>query len=221
MPDRLRNVTTGLYLISAICGLVDAVCFLALGRVFAEMMTGNLLLLAFSIGKGELLAGSAQYLPAIVAFTLGALVGGRILRGPRKMRERRVGFAIEWVLLWAAAALAAFARPEAGNAEGVALIALLSFAMGIQNAMIRVHGVPDLATNVMTLTYTGIVADSAFAGGDNTNWRRRALSIGLFCLSAAVGAYLLSFGLVWPLLLACLVFSVAMLPLMFGESEAR
>jgi uncharacterized membrane protein YoaK (UPF0700 family) len=218
---RLHNVTTGLYLISAICGLVDAVCFLALGRVFAEMMTGNLLLLAFSIGKGELLEGSAQYLPAIIAFTLGALLGGRILRGPKKMQERRVGFIVEWVLLWIAVAIAAFGHPEAGNAHGVALIAVLSFAMGIQNAMIRVHGVPDLATNVMTLTYTGIVADSAFAGGDNRNWRRRALSIGLFFVSDGAGALLLSFGLVWPLLLACVIFSVAMLPLLFGQSEAR
>jgi uncharacterized membrane protein YoaK (UPF0700 family) len=42
VKDRLTDVTTGLYLISATCGLVDAVCFLALAGVFAEMMTGNL-----------------------------------------------------------------------------------------------------------------------------------------------------------------------------------
>ena len=40
--ERLTDVTTGLYMISATCGLVDALCFLALGGVFAEMMTGNL-----------------------------------------------------------------------------------------------------------------------------------------------------------------------------------
>jgi len=38
--DLLTDVTTGLYMISATCGLVDAVCFLAFG-VFAEMMTGT------------------------------------------------------------------------------------------------------------------------------------------------------------------------------------
>jgi uncharacterized membrane protein YoaK (UPF0700 family) len=37
----MADVTTGLYMISAICGLVDAVCFLALGGVFAEMMTAT------------------------------------------------------------------------------------------------------------------------------------------------------------------------------------
>jgi len=33
-------------MITVICGLVDAVCFIGLGGVFAEMMTGNLLLMA-------------------------------------------------------------------------------------------------------------------------------------------------------------------------------
>ena len=73
----------------------------------------------------------------------------------------------------------------------------------------------------MTLTYTGMIADSRLAGGDSRNWRRRALSIGLFCASAAVGALLLGFGMAWPLLLASTVFTVAMVPLMFGETESR
>lgn len=41
---RLKDVTTGLYMITEICGLVDAVCFVGLGGVFAEMMTGMLLM---------------------------------------------------------------------------------------------------------------------------------------------------------------------------------
>jgi len=65
--DLLTDVTTGLYMISATCGLVDAVCFLALGGVFAEMMTGNLLLMALSIGTGGALGETARYIPAIVA----------------------------------------------------------------------------------------------------------------------------------------------------------
>lgn len=185
------------------------------------MMTGNLLLLALSIGKGQLIEGSEQYLPAILAFTLGALIGGRLLRGPQKMRERRVGFAIEGAILWGATALAAVGSPTVGNLQGQVLIALLALGMGIQNAMMRVHGVPDLATNVMTMTYTSIIADSGLSGGDNKNWRRRALSIGLFCASAAAGALLLSFGIVWPLLLAAVVFTLAMVPLMLGEAEPR
>lgn len=87
MPTRLRDVTTGLYMSGAICGLIDAVCFLALGGVLVEMMTGNLLLLAFSIGTGAPFGDTAHYLPAIVAFSIGAVLGGRLLRGRRRSRS--------------------------------------------------------------------------------------------------------------------------------------
>jgi uncharacterized membrane protein YoaK (UPF0700 family) len=217
----LRSVTTGLYLITAVCGLVDAVCFLALGGVFAEMMTGNLLLLALSLGTGGTLGDSARYVPAILAFVAGALLGGRLLRGPQKMRERRIGFAVEWLILVGATAVAWHFAPDDRNAAGQLLVALLALAMGLQNAMVRVHGVPDLATNVMTVTFTAIFADSRIAGGDNRNWTRRLASVGLFCLSAATGALLLGFGLVWPLLLASLLFGVAMIPLVFGTDRPK
>ena len=171
--DLITDVTTGLYMISATCGLVDAVCFLALGGVFAEMMTGNLLLMALSIGTGGALGETARYIPAIVAFILGALIGGRLLRGPRRMQERRIGFAVEWGVIVAATVLTFAASPNAYNLAGHVVVAMLAFAMGIQNAMLRVHGIPDIATNVMTVTFTGIIADSVLAGGTDQNWRRR------------------------------------------------
>jgi hypothetical protein len=90
--DLSSGMLNQFYMISATCGLVDALCFLALGGVFAEMMTGNLLLMALSIGTGSALGQSARYIPAIVAFSLGALIGGRLLGGPQKLQERRIGF---------------------------------------------------------------------------------------------------------------------------------
>jgi uncharacterized membrane protein YoaK (UPF0700 family) len=82
--------------------------------------------------------------------------------------------------------------------------------MGVQNVMIRRWGVPDLATNVMTLTLTGLVAEWSLVGGDNHNAGRRASSIGLFALSAVLGAYLTRFGVLWPLLLATAIFTLAL-----------
>jgi uncharacterized membrane protein YoaK (UPF0700 family) len=221
LKRRLTDVTTGLYMITAICGLVDAVCFLALGGVFAEMMTGNLLLMAFSIGTGSALGDTTRYVPAVVAFMAGALLGGRLLRGPQKMRERRVGFAVEWMIVVGATVVAAFGAPDAHNLSGKVLVAMLSLAMGLQSAMVRVHGVPDLATNVMTMTFTGIFADSRVAGGDSKNWTRRVLSIGLFVVSAAIGALVLQFGIVWPLLLTSVVLSLAMIPLLLGDHQSK
>ena len=164
--ERLTDVTTGLYMISATCGLVDALCFLALGGVFAEMMTGNLLLMALSIGTGSALGQSARYIPAIVAFSLGALIGGRLLRGPQKLQERRIGFAVELVIIVAATALTWVSEPDAHNLAGPVVVAMPALAMGIQNAMVRVHGEPDIATNVMTVTFTGIYRFHA-------GWRHR------------------------------------------------
>ena len=40
-----NDIRPGLYLVSAVCGIIDSTCILSLGGVFAEMMTGNLLLM--------------------------------------------------------------------------------------------------------------------------------------------------------------------------------
>ena len=73
---------TGLFLITSVCGFVDAACFLSLGQVFAEMMTGNLLLFCFYVGTGYPLFENVGYLVALAAFACGAITGGRINRGP-------------------------------------------------------------------------------------------------------------------------------------------
>src|SRR5437764_14414804 len=67
---------------------------------------------------------------------------------------------------------------------------LLAFAMGMQNALIRRHGVPDVATNLLTITVTSLIADSVPAGGRNENWQRRIASVTIFIGSALVGAVL-------------------------------
>ena len=67
---------------------------------------------------------------------------------------------------------------------------------------------------------TAIIADSKAAGGDNRNWRRRSLSVGLFVAGAALGAFLLKFGALWPLLVTSLLFTIAMVPLLLGKSQA-
>jgi len=70
------------------------------------------------------------------------------------------------------------------------LIALLALAMGLQNAAARVLAVPDLTTTVLTLTITGLAADSTLAGGSNPRAGRRLLATGAMFLGAAIGAVL-------------------------------
>src|SRR5205085_8524906 len=67
------------------------------------------------------------------------------------------------------------------------IIGLTALAMGLRNATERKLAVPDLTTTVLTLTITGLAADSSLAGGTNPRWQRRIASILLMFVGAFAG----------------------------------
>lgn len=211
------DIRPGLYLVSAVCGIIDATCILALGGVFAEMMTGNLLLMSVNLGSGGKILHAERFLWPLLAFGLGAVLGGRLLHGSDTQQDRRTGFILVWCAILIAAAICWWYEPNGHETLGRAITALLACAMGTQTALLRRHGVPDLATNVMTLTLTAILAESRLAGGSHTNVLRRALSITCFFLGGMVGAYLSASGTFYPLAVAAILYSAAMVPLMRGQ----
>ncbi len=81
-------------------------------------------------------------------------------------------------------------------------VVFLAFA---RNVTVRKMAVPDLTTTVVTLTITGLAADSRFAGGTSPRWHRRLLAVALRFLGAARGTLLLRRSLVLPLATAILV----------------
>jgi uncharacterized membrane protein YoaK (UPF0700 family) len=209
----------GIYLITCICGMLDAACFLGMGQVFAEIMTGNLVYLAFAIGT----RGTGQSLPvlpyviALGTFALGALAGGRLVRLPSPWGSHRIAFAVEWAALASAMVATLIVHPRYHGDARFVVIGILAFGMGIQNAAVRRWGVPDLATNVMTLTMTGLITDTRVGGGDNHHATRRATSIGIFVASAIFGAFLIRYGVLWPQVAALVIFTVALPILLQGE----
>jgi hypothetical protein len=75
--------------------------------------------------------------------------------------------------------------------------------MGFRNATIRQLKVPDLTTTVLTLTVTGIAADSSLVGGGNPNLVRRISAVVAIFIGAAAGAVMVThMGLALPLLVA-------------------
>jgi uncharacterized membrane protein YoaK (UPF0700 family) len=221
---RLPPFIVGIYVITCICGMLDAACYLGLGQVFAEIMTGNLVYVAFAIGT----RGTGQSLPvlpyviALGAFAAGALLGGRLVRLRSRLGSHRIAFAIEWVALICAVGATVIVHPQYhGNARFI-VIGILAFGMGIQNAAVRKWGVPDLATNVMTLTMTGLITDTRLGGGDNHHAGRRSTAIGIFVASAVFGAFLVRYGVLWPQVAALVIFTVA-LPILLqaGPREDR
>jgi uncharacterized membrane protein YoaK (UPF0700 family) len=152
---------------------------------------------------------------------VGALGGGRLVRVSGWWGDHRVGFVVEWLALLGAVIATLVVHPQYhGNARFV-VIGILAFGMGIQNAEVRRWGVPNLATNVMTLTLTALIADSTLAGGNNNHAGRRAASLGIFAISAGFGAFLVRYGVVWAQLAALIIFSLALPTLLFAEDVQK
>jgi uncharacterized membrane protein YoaK (UPF0700 family) len=180
-----------LLVLTAVTGLVDAVSYLKLGHVFVANMTGNVVFLGFAVADAEDFSIPASLL-AIAAFMAGALVGGRIGSSAGRHRARLLAIAtcLQIALVGAALAVSmAGLDPEAALAQ-YSLIVLLAAAMGVQNATARRLAVPDLTTTVLTLTLTGLAADSTLAGGKNPHPGRRLQATAVMFLGAAVGAFL-------------------------------
>jgi uncharacterized membrane protein YoaK (UPF0700 family) len=179
-------------LLTLVTGIVDADAYLKLGHVFVANMTGNVVFLGFAAAgaSGLSVAGS---LLAIACFLPGGVAAGRLAArlGDNRLRHLRTATAAQVILFTAALPVAAIAGDHIGSGSRYALIALLSLAMGIQNATARRLAVTDLTTTVLTLTLTGIAADSRLGGGSGAHTGRRLLAVAAMLVGALVGAVLL------------------------------
>jgi uncharacterized membrane protein YoaK (UPF0700 family) len=88
------------------------------------------------------------------------------------------------------------------------VIGLTALAMGLRNATARKLAVPDLTTTVLTLTITGLAADSSLAGGTNPRWQRRIGSVLAMFAGAAAGGLMLKRSVV-EALCVCGIASIA------------
>jgi uncharacterized membrane protein YoaK (UPF0700 family) len=192
-PLGRRQTVAALLTLTFVTGLVDAVSYLRLGHVFVANMTGNVVFLGFSADPRSGLSAAASVI-AIAGFVLGALAGGRAAHhlAARHLRGWLAGaFAAEALIIGAVAALAGVGLlPYAGDGR-FATIAILAAALGVQNTTVRHLGAPDLTTTVLTLTLTGLAADSVLAGGPGARPHRRLGSVAVMLAGAAAGAGIL------------------------------
>ena len=190
----MTTVIAILLAMTAVSGIVDAVCFIALGHVFTANMTGNVVFLGFAIGGVPGLSIWRSLL-ALVFFMSGALLGGRMTKAmnPQDPGSTPVhALVIETLLLLAASVVSiGFRAPyEDHKLKIVLVIALTAVVMGLRNAVVRKLGVPDLTTTVLTMTIAGLAADARLAGGQGSHSGRRLVSIGAMLIGALVGAAL-------------------------------
>jgi len=189
--DRDGPLAPLLLALTVVTGLVDAFSYLSLGHVFVANMTGNVVFLAFALAgaRGFSLLAS---LAALGAFSAGALVGGRLAVSIGHDRGRLVVVVgvLEALLVAVSVVVVTVVRVPGAGAARYVLIVILSLAMGAQNASARSLAVPDLTTTVLTLTITGISADSRLVGGAGSKAGRRLVSALSMFVGALVGALL-------------------------------
>jgi len=196
--------------LTAVTGLVDSFSYLVLGHVFVANMTGNVVFFAFALaGVGGFSAPAS--VAAIGCFAVGALIVGRLGRSLAARRELLLGVTagIEAVILAETVTMAALTSRPIPAGLRYALIVALSLAMGAQNATARKLAVPDLTTTVLTLTITGIAADSPIAGATGAHAARRLISVAAMFGGALAGALLvLRVHIVYPLAIALIILAV-------------
>jgi len=197
-PTTEKVIPYALLGMTAVTGLVDAVSFLSLGRVFTANMTGNIVLLAFATAHVSGLS-IARSLTALLAFLVGAIFGGRFMaraNAESLTRFAAQAFLLEGALLFAASFCGIGYRGNLleDSFQPFAMIALMALAMGTRNAAVRKLAIPDLTTTVLTLTITGIAADSSIAKGNNPRLARSVESVVAMFLGAALGAVIIHYS---------------------------
>ena len=211
-PTTEKVIPYALLGMTAVTVIVDAASLLSLGRVFTANMTGNIVLLAFATAHVPGLS-IARSLAALLAFLVGAVFGGRVMArasADSQIRFAAKAFLLEVAFLFAASFCGIGYRGDLleHSFRPFALIALTALAMGTRNAAVRKLAIPDLTTTVLTLTITGIGADSSLANGNNPRLARRVASVGAMFLGAALGAVVIHYSISAALWLATAISAV-------------
>ncbi|MBW4042816.1 MAG: DUF1275 domain-containing protein [Acidobacteria bacterium] len=191
-------------------GVVDAIGYLGLDKVFTGNMTGNVVILAMGLTGQDGLPIVGPIL-ALAGFVAGGMAAGRLLRGVPKGWHRRD----TWVLAIAAGLLllaliptAFITRTPAIPALGLPVTALLAVAMGMQAGAARHIAVTDVTTVVITSTLAALAFDSRFGRNTGQTWFRRLAAVTLLALGALSGATLLLVAFWLGLALAALLLVV-------------
>jgi uncharacterized membrane protein YoaK (UPF0700 family) len=209
--------------LTASSGAVDAVSFLALGKVFTAFVTGNVAFLGMAIASTT---GSAIYgvappriiwvLAALAGFAGGIYLATKIVRPSRQPAShkgeqpngvvwpQRTTFALGlsllahlcFVLIW----FATSARP--GDNVIPVLLAAWALAMGMQSAAVRNLNVGGIFTTAATATFIfllGAVANGVPITGDERR-RMRGVLVSLAIGATAGGLLLIHAPIYAPLL---------------------
>ncbi len=200
--QRTRDFLLDLLTVSS--GAIDAISFLALGKVFSAFMTGNIAFLGLRLA-GASAPETIAILSSMVAFALGVFISVKIV-GPSKdgaiwTQRVTISLAVSLIphaffqIVW----FASGGQPSFDTS--CVLLALWAFPMGMQSAAIRSLHVDGVFTTAATATIIFLVGD--LASWSSTVAERRRLAhvlLSLFIGATAGGSLLVHTPIYAPLL---------------------
>jgi uncharacterized membrane protein YoaK (UPF0700 family) len=201
-------------------GVVDAVGYLGLDKVFVGNMTGNIAILGMGLTGVDGLPVVGPLI-ALAAFVVGAIVAGATLRRAAPGWTREASLLLGGVALFLAAALipALLSPPDKPLAPMLAATALMGLAMGAQAGVARHIAVADVTTVVVTSTLVAFAFESRLGKNKPQKWFRRGAAVVALLVGALVGALLLRWGVAWGIGLAAVVVGVVALIGASGRAE--
>jgi len=196
---RVRDLLLNALTVSS--GAIDAISFLALGKVFSAFMTGNIAFFGLRVAGATRAPGGVAIFAAMAAFAVGVYLSTRIVKASENsgVWPQRVTVAIGLSLISHAVFLAVWFASYGQPSVDVAhvLLALWGLAMGMQSAAVGTLQVEGVFTTAATATIIFLVAHI-------TNWsatvaERRRLAgvlVSLF-IGATAGGLLLVHALIY------------------------
>ncbi|HET7741717.1 MAG TPA: YoaK family protein [Mycobacterium sp.] len=187
-----------------VTGVVDAVGFLGLDRVFTGNMTGNIVILGMGVAGADDLPVLGPAV-ALAGFTVGAFVAGWVLRGgPAGSSTSTWDLRVTILLSVGAAVLlaltvVALAVENFGTHVQVVIATAIAVVMGQQAMVARKLAVKDMTTVVVTSTLTSLAGETWVRGRSGAIVNRRFSAIVVIFLGALAGAALLQIHMAIPL----------------------
>jgi uncharacterized membrane protein YoaK (UPF0700 family) len=207
-PDRPRLALAAMIILTFVTGVVDAVGFLGLDRVFTGNMTGNIVILGMGVaGANELpVFGPAV---ALAGFTTGSFAAGLALhrrRGgsPSSGWNDRITILLTLgaVILLGSTIAALVAQEAPGPDLQILMATAIATVMGQQAVVARKLAVKDMTTVVVTSTLASLAGETWVRGLSGAVVNRRFAAIAVIFLGAVAGALLLKIHIAVPLGLA-------------------
>jgi len=219
-------------------GAIDAVSFLALGKVFTAFMTGNIAFLGLAVAGSPVAPRVVSVLSSMAGFAVGVFIAAKIVAPSAQPaahpgeqpaaavwpRRTTVALGVSllahlcFVVIW----FASGGKPD--DTIIPALLGVWALAMGLQSGAVRRLNVGGIFTTAATATFIFLFSDVAnFRMTGDERRRMRGILLSLF-IGATAGAYLIlhapMYAPVLPLVVTAFVVTTAA-RVFRDRSEAR